>query len=33
MGLAYKVEGERAINAVSDVAGVQRVVSVFEWLD
>lgn len=33
MGLAYKVEGERAINAVSDVSGVQRVVSVFEWLD
>lgn len=33
MGLAYRVEGERAINAVSDIGGVQRVVSVFEWLD
>jgi len=33
MGLAYRVEGERAINAASDIGGVQRVVSVFEWLD
>lgn len=33
MGLAYRVEGERAINAASDIGGVQRVVSVFEWVD
>lgn len=33
LGLAYRIEGERAINAVSDIGGVQRVVSVFEWLD
>jgi osmotically-inducible protein OsmY len=33
MGIAYRVEGERVITAVSDVSGVQRVVSLFEWLD
>ena len=33
MGIAYRVEGERVIAAVSDVGGVQRVVSLFEWLD
>ncbi|WP_043526800.1 BON domain-containing protein [Litchfieldella xinjiangensis] len=33
MGLVTRAEGDRVVNAISDIGGVQRIVKVFEYLD